>query len=81
MTEVLGHTKKTESVDLFSDFNFAFLSNIKKHEREDEGFFFFYRQKDGTTYSIVLLSADMQGRKSRGEIKDLATGCFFSFIM
>lgn len=38
MTEVLGHTKKTESVDLFSDFNFAFLSNIKKHEREDDLF-------------------------------------------
>lgn len=81
MTEVLGHTKKTESVDLFSDFNFAFLSNIKKHEREDEVFFFFFRQKDGTTYSIVLLSADRQGRKSRGEIKDLATGFFFPFIM
>lgn len=80
MTGVLGHTKKTEWVDLFSDFIFAFLANIKKHEREDEGFPFSFSGAR-IVLQYCLVSEDRQGRKSRGEIKDLAIGCLFSFII
>lgn len=53
MTEVLRHTKKMESVDLFSDFNFAFLSNTKKHEREDEGFFFSFSGRSIVLHTVL----------------------------